>query len=135
MNFKQRLKLYLVGVFFGLIVVYFSLIKNRDRNLGAWLPENRVLAQLDSVQLNILPELTNCIICLNLNQQEIKKLIINSKVNFKQSNTENKEKPLYLLEGKLKSGEEFNMILESYPNKSILKKITLINYKGTCNCN
>lgn len=135
MNFKQRLKLYLVGVFFGLIVVYFSLIKNRNRNLGAWLPENRVLAQLDSVQLNILPELNNCIICLNLNQKEIKRLVINSKVNFKKSNTENKEIPLYLLEGRLKSGEDFNMIVESYPNKTILKNITLINGTSNCNCN
>lgn len=134
MNFKQRLKLYLVGVFFGLIVVYFSLIKNRDRNLGGWLPENRVLAQMDSTELEILPELTACIDCLQLNQEQIKEVIKKSKVNFKESTTENKESPVYLLEGNLVSGEKCKLMIESSTKKSVLKDITVEN-KEQCDCN
>lgn len=134
MNFKQRLKLYLVGVFFGLIVVYFSLIKNRERNLGGWLPENRVLAQMDSTELEILPELAVCIDCLHLNRDGIKEVIKKSKVNFKESSVEDKEAPVYLLEGTLVSGEKCKLTIESSAKKSVLKDITVEN-KAQCNCN
>lgn len=134
MNFKQRLKLYLIGVFFGLIVVYFSLIKNRDRNIGEWLPENRVLAQLDSVPLIYSPELGKCIECLSLDEKEIKKIISSSDVDFNKSITLDKEHPVYFIDGKLNSGQKISFLIESSAKKSTLKKVTTDIALKNCNC-
>jgi hypothetical protein len=42
----RRIQIYAFGFFLGSIVVYVTLIRDRDRDLGSWLPENRVKAEI-----------------------------------------------------------------------------------------
>ena len=102
--------------------------------MGEWLPENRVLAQLDSVPLIFLPELGKCIECLSLNEKEIKKIIVNSNVDFNKSNTKDKERPVYFIEGRLNSGQNISFLIECSAKTSLIKKVSTGNNLIKCDC-
>lgn len=42
----RRIQIYAFGFFLGSIVVYVTLIRDRDRDLGSWLPESRVKSEI-----------------------------------------------------------------------------------------
>jgi hypothetical protein len=124
----------MVGVFFGLIIVYFSLVKNRNRNFGAWLPQNRVISKIDSLQLSTEPRVEYCLYCLKIDLNQIKNSIKKAKVNFEQSNSDDMNAPIYKLEGELSSGEKYEMTLVSLDKKSVIKSFILDSKKDSCNC-
>lgn len=130
MTFGRRLKLYLIGVAIGSLIVYVALIKNRNRDFAAWLPENRVLSKLATNELVVPAELQECISCLNLTKDSIIGLIKISEVDFDKSEIQDKECPVYFLE--TNGDDKFELTIESCEKKSVLKKILVPS--RDCNC-
>lgn len=99
MSFSRRIKLFLFGIVLGLIFVYFSLFKGRDRDLLGWLPQERVLQKLKESEL-IYTDRSFCIMdCNDISQEEIEKIILAGEVNFGKSKEKDSSCPVYALEG------------------------------------
>lgn len=97
MNFGKRLRLYLTGVLLGCIAVYFLLIYKRDRNFTAWLPKERILAEIKEKPFSE-DEKTSCFIqCLNTDTASLKLILSKADVNFGNSLVNEKPYPIYVL--------------------------------------
>ena len=100
MNFSRRIKLFLFGAIIGTLIVYFSLIRGRDRNLLAWLPKERVLQKLQENEL-IYTLQANCSMeCGNISKAEVQQILMTGEVIFSKSRVKEKPCPVYVVEGK-----------------------------------
>jgi hypothetical protein len=120
----------MVGVFFGSILVYFTLFKDRERTKSTWMPNERVLNSLVK-GLDLESENFNCILsCCEMSTQEFKDLIETAKVNFDKS-TPRTEPALYLVEAKN------NNIKFEFSLKNDISKLIAVYPcfdKQTCDC-
>lgn len=129
MNFAKRLRLYLTGVLLGCIVVYFLLIYKRDRNFTAWLPENRILAEVREKPFS-LDDKTICFLqCLNTDTTSLKKLLAKAEVNFSNSLVNEKPFPIYVLNIMQHNVET------SFSIQIGDKDLKIIGISKSCNCN
>jgi hypothetical protein len=101
MNFGKRLRLYLTGVLFGCIIVYFLLIHKRNRNFTAWLPKQRILLDIKEKPFSDDPKSLCFIQCLNNDTTYIKNLLAKSDINFRNSLVNEKPFPIYILSSTL----------------------------------
>ena len=98
MKIYHRIRVYTVGLLMGCVLVYFILIK--DKNRGYWLPENRVKEQVRKSRI-VFSEHAKCIItCKGISEEETKDVLKNGDVNFRNSDTHQVPCPSYVFEGK-----------------------------------
>lgn len=45
-NFWHRFKFYFFGLLLGSVIAYYTLVKGKNRNLDAWLPDGRVILKI-----------------------------------------------------------------------------------------
>jgi hypothetical protein len=129
MTFSKRLRLYLIGVLLGCIAVYFLLIYKRDRNFTAWLPKERILADIKEKPF-ATDEKTLCFLeCMHTDTTALKSLLKNASVNFGNSLVKEKPFPIYIL-NTTKENQEV-----SYSIQIGDKELKLIGTTYSCNCN
>jgi hypothetical protein len=98
--FYRRLRLYLTGVFLGFGFIYFTLIRNRDRNFSFWFPKNRIEVAIKEKQI-LLNKLDSCIWKnLQLDTASIKSILIADNLNISNSRVEKNPNPDYYFEAK-----------------------------------
>lgn len=91
MNLKRRLKYYFIGILMGGII---SFLIFGDRGWD-WLPGNRVIKSIKNSKI-IISENEKCLLdCNNITSKQIYNLINNGSVNFRKSDTKNKNYLLY----------------------------------------
>jgi hypothetical protein len=131
MTLFQRIKYYIIGVMLGSVLVYFMLIRNRDRNLSAWLPEKRVVQQIQDNPL-LLTDLSACKAeCLGLDEYKILEMLKESSVKFGRSEVNADPCPIYLLEY-FKNEKLTTLTVETCKQESIVRDI--ISEEKECNC-
>jgi hypothetical protein len=129
MNFGKRLRLYLTGVLLGCIAVYFLLIYKRDRNFTAWLPKERILAEIKEKPFSE-DEKTICFIqCLNTDTASLKLILSEADVNFGNSLVNEKPFPIYVLNTNKDNTET------SFSIQIGDKELKIIGTTVKCNCN
>jgi hypothetical protein len=129
MNFGKRLRLYLTGVLLGCIAVYFLLIYKRDRNFTAWLPKERILAEVKEKPFSD-DEKTLCFIqCLNTDTSDLKKSLTEADINFSNSLVNEKPFPIYVLNTS-NNNEEASFSIQISD-----KDLKIIGSSFDCNCN
>jgi hypothetical protein len=127
----RKIRVYLVGVFLGIIMVYFMLIKGKKRDFSFWLPSERVLEELRRKKPDTDSLMLCYINCNAINSSEFEEALNSSEVLFDESNT--KEYPkTYTLFFEQKN---IKLIYELHKDKSVLKKVYFIDGKINCDCN
>jgi hypothetical protein len=135
-KFARRIQLYLFGFILGSVLVYFGLIRNRpDDSLTSWLPQNRIILQLDTNKLVLATKAECYMNCQGLKPEELKMLIHHGEVNFSKSEVHAKPYPKYAIEGKTLSGKQMRLFCEAFPAETHL--LSLVNFgitQDTCHC-
>jgi len=116
----RRIRIYLLGVGLGSIMVYFSLIRGRDRDLGAWLPSPRVLKQIRQSDLTIGTQ-PDCFAKCALDSNFIKAVLKEGEVDFSKSDKDHIP-PQFWVDCTL-DGQEYTFIFNSTVENSVLEKI------------
>ena len=133
-GFGKRLMYYGFGFALGCVIVWATLIKDRER--PAWMPEGRVIEYLAKAKIQI----TNKAKC-KLECNAIPSDFMNTdfwstaKVNFKESSTKRKPCPEYYISSKLTNGTSIVVFIETceLENKASLRNIIISNGL-VCNC-
>ena len=133
MKFSRRIKLFLFGVIMGTLIVYISLIRGRDRDLLAWLPEERILQKLRDNDL-IYTQQANCSMeCANISKEEVQQILINGEVIFNKSQVKENPCPVYALEGEANE-RPLSILFASCEKETKVLNVIDLNNKSTCDC-
>lgn len=119
-KFKNRIKYYLVGLSFGLILVYF-MFGNRG---CSWLPSNRVKNMIGEKEIVIGDSILDVLSQLELNNDDIYALLkSDGDVDFSLSKTEGVPK-VYYLSGE-KESDTYSAKFALYEEKKIAEVVAL----------
>lgn len=113
--FYRRLKIYLFGCGLGCIVVWATLIKDRD-DRPSWLPKGRILEFLAETDIAIDEKLKCELECNNIPIDFLKTDTVfwkHSDVNFKKSAVQRKPCPEHYIESKLADGRAIGIYVEN----------------------
>lgn len=132
--FLKRLRFYGFGFLIGCMLVYFLLLKGQDRT--GWLPGRRVIAKIDST-LSISADAKCRMGCNAISEADLKTIIRESEVSFSESSPQKVPCPVYILHGKLKTGEEVKLRFESNDTLATLTELNIVapeQLRKTCPC-
>ena len=132
MDFKKRLRLFLLGILLGSGFVWIFLFRGRD--FPAWTPEGRVLEALQNNPIKISSKAECKMKCLEISGQDILSLLKTADVIFGESNIRDKEVPEYILEGKGEDGRSHKMLFRSEYLSTYLIDIKEQDNGKVCNC-
>jgi hypothetical protein len=108
----RRLKFYGIGFGLGLILVWATLLKDRDR--ASWLPEGRILDFLEKVDLTITKKAQCQLDCLQIDPNLFDKTFWeNAEVDFKKSAVKLKPCPEHYIKSKLADGRVIALLIEN----------------------
>ena len=109
MPFARRLALFIFGILLGSVFVYAILV--RGRSFPAWLPSDRVMEALREYPIQISAQLRCELACLKLENQDVASILADEEADvlFDESDIRGKEKPEYVIEGKIQSGKKMKM--------------------------
>lgn len=111
-GFKSRLKYYGLGFGLGLVLVWATLLKDRDR--ASWLPEGRILEFLEEVDLEITEKAQCQINCLALDSNFMDATFWeNAKVVYDKSAVHRKPCPEHFIQSKLADGRTIGIYVEN----------------------
>lgn len=127
MNFLNRLKFYLIGVGIGTLMVY---IMFKDRNITSWTPKNRVLNEIAELPMQILDREDCLLLCLEIDVDSLKSLMLDGSVDFSESNIKNKKKRRYQLD--LDSEKIQSARVEIREDSTVLLSLALVS--DQCGC-
>jgi len=130
MTFWKRLRTYLIGVGLGLLIVYFIF---GDRDLSSWTPQRRVLTTIDSSEVSISERAKCQLACLNMQEEDWKKVQHEAEVNFSESNTKKKPCPIYQLGSNFKESD-FLLIWEVCEDQEKVKLMGISKKGVNCQC-
>lgn len=112
MNFKNRLKYYLLGFGLGCVIVWATLYRNSDR--PSWLPQGRILEFLEKADIQISDELKCKLECNAIPLDFMNKAFFKAaKVDFKQSSTQRKPCPEYYITSTLPNKQTIIVYIEN----------------------
>ena len=133
MKISQRITLYGFGFLIGCTMIYFTLIRGKNRSY--WLPENRVKELIKKSKMIYSP-LAKCEMeCRSINEKEIKNILENGDVNFKESNTRGTPHPSYIMEGTTSENKKVRIITNTYDSIAEITGINFLNAeKDSCHC-
>jgi len=130
MTFAKRLRLFLMGVGFGFLILFIFF---RDRELGSWTPESRILTAIDSSVVEI-SDRANCqLSCLGLNEDSWKQIQSAATVNLSESNTRKKPCPYYHLNATF-DANEYTLMWEVCEEKEKVRMLSIRQQGVSCNC-
>lgn len=133
MKTSRRIAVFFIGVLIGCVLIYFTLIKGRDRTY--WLPSNRVRNELLSRKL-FFPENTLCKMkCAGLDKNQVKEILNTGKIDFGKSHIHGVPIPSYAIDG---SKITSNQIVVFFTTIDSTTEVTAVDYStakpDTCNC-
>ncbi len=133
MPFARRLALFIFGILLGSVFVYAILI--RGRSFPAWLPSDRVMEALRENPIQISARLRCELECLKLENQDVASILADEEADvlFEESDIRGKEKPEYVIEGKVRSGKKMKMKFRSEGLSTRAIAITSPE-ASSCNC-
>ncbi|MEZ5172476.1 MAG: hypothetical protein R2850_02940 [Bacteroidia bacterium] len=132
MDFRKRLRLFIIGILLGSGFVWVFLFRGRD--FPAWTPQGRVLETLRENPIKISAKARCKMECLGVTGDDIVTLLNNAEVKFGDSNIRNREIPEYLLEGKGQDSRAHKMMFRSEYKSTYLIDIQE-DYEGkSCSC-
>lgn len=131
MEFRKRLRLFILGILLGSGIVWAFLFRGRD--MPAWTPEGRVLEALQNNPVKI-SSLAKCkLSCYQLSNNDILSVLRTADVIFSESNIRGKQVPEYIIEGKLTNGKENKMLFRSEYMSSYLIDVLPVDDRN-CDC-
>jgi len=130
MTFSRRITLFLIGLFFGTVLVYYTLGDN-DRLRFNWLPNsrvvNRIADKLDTTNIK-----NQCFTqCAQLSFDELKQKIIAAEVNF-DSSLAQQQPPQYQID--FDDDELANLKVILRERAAVIQSIAFTQTKQDCNC-
>ena len=135
MKTGPRMRLFLYGFLIGCVLVYFVLLRGRNRSY--WFPKNRVKEQVHKSTF-VFSEHAKCILlCKNISTEEVSEILQNGEVNFSESDTHGVTCPSYALEGKTLNNKYLRVIVTIFEKDSTAEITTAVNLevkKDTCKC-
>ncbi len=133
MNFSRRLKLFLIGVIFGSIIMYFYVLKGKNIYKT---PEEIIKIKLSEQPLTYSKHGSCRMKCRNISEQEVKDIMKNGEVNYSKSQVHDKPCPSYAFEGKTTDGQNVRIVFALCEKESkVVTAIDLELESDTCVCN
>ncbi|MBI3512207.1 MAG: DUF4258 domain-containing protein [Bacteroidetes bacterium] len=137
MNWARRIRLYLTGFGFGLIIVWLTFFHNGHRDYGGWLPSNRVMTFLSLIKkIDVDSSLLCKMKCEGFTMDDVKKSFADGKVDFDKSQAQ--KEPCHEYDVKLTIKGKAREIYFSTCVKDSTAKILLFNpplIGNNCGCN
>ncbi|MBI4931565.1 MAG: DUF4258 domain-containing protein [Bacteroidetes bacterium] len=141
MTTPKRIRLYIYGFLIGCVMVYFILLRGRNRSY--WFPENRVREQLMKGNL-VFTEHAQCRMkCRAISEEEVREILKNGNVNFSESHPHPETSsgqarcPSYAIDGTTADKQNVRIVFASCDTLTT-KVVTAIDLgleKDTCRCN
>lgn len=129
----RRVLLFSIGIGIGCVMVYFTLIRGKNR--GYWLPENRVRDLILQSEIIYSPCAKCMMACMKIDEQNVMKILREGDVNFEESNVRGAACPSYAIEGTLAGDKKIRIVVATVD--SIAKIETAIDLglrKDSCLC-
>ncbi len=133
MKTPKRIFLFSIGIVLGCVMVYFTLIRGRNRTY--WLPENRVKDLILKSEI-IYSSHAKCVMnCRNINEADVMEILREGDVNFEESNTHDTPCPSYAIDGTLAGDKKIRIVITTVDSiAEIETAIDLNSNKDTCRC-
>lgn len=117
----------------GILIVYFSLIRGRNRDFDFWLPGPRVLTELKE-NFDAENKNTKCFLdCYQIFPSDLELLWEEASVNFSKSEPGGETK-VYFVSMDFESKGVFEFQFELFPEKAIIKDIRTSTNTTNCDC-
>jgi len=129
MKKSRRYLLFGFGIALGCMLVYFTLIKGKNR--AYWLPSNRVKEMILTSKITYADQVKCLMDCKNISESGMTELIRSGDVNFQESDTR-KTPPSYMIDGTLAENKKIRIIISTVDSISKIHSIDL--EKDTCGC-
>ena len=128
MKTARRIRLYLIGFLFGCVMVYFVLFRGRNRSY--WFPENRVKEQLMKGNLLFSEHALCRMKCRAISEAEIRDILKNGSVNFRESHPHDAPCPSYAMDGTTADKQNVRIVFSSCDTLTT-KVVTAIDLGST----
>jgi hypothetical protein len=128
MGFWRRLRTYLIGVGLGCFMVYFFF---KDRQFDAWLPEGRVLEQIERSVIQPSSNANCWLRCTALSNDTLMKSLVQGEVDFGESETRREPCPIYLISSQL-AGEAITYRVELCRDTAFI--LEMHGIRQDCSC-
>ena len=133
MDFKRRLRLFVIGILLGSGFVYVVLIRNT--NFPAWTPNDRVIEQLKENAISISTKLQCQLTAAGLVDKDVAFVLADGKVIFSESKVRDVPEKKYVIEGKASDGRVFKILFTPSTFKTFALEIAKNeNYAATDTC-
>lgn len=125
MSLRYRLAFYLLGLFIGIIFVYYFLSAKAESKgvTFCYLPNCRVLKELRSKPLEITPKVDSIFKTKWISLDDIKLSMEYGDVDFSKSNKPFKNGKIYIIDGKTKKNDEISIEMINFSEKVVLQNI------------
>ena len=131
MNFFTRLSKFLIGFLIGSLLVYFFLVRDHKRDLKGWLPQERIIQDIQKEELAISQHADCQLKCLGFLKEDLDTLIKEGKVKFAESHVRKEPCPVYFIESAYKENTA-SLEIEKCSDVITLMKIEMDGV--SCNC-
>jgi len=133
MKVRQRIFLYGFGFFLGAVMVYFTLIRGKNRLY--WLPDNRVKEQILKSKI-ILSRHAKCMMdCSKISKTDLMKILKEGEVNFAESNIHDAPCPSYAIDGSLSATKKIRIVVTTVDSVAQIETaVDLGLKKDSCLC-
>lgn len=129
MNFKQRLRLFLIGFIPGCIILFF-IVKQK----GCTSPNELKMLEIQYQTLQLGPKATCKIKCLKLNETLFKLNLKKFTVNYDLSEVHKKPFGTFYLQPINQKNTAYEMVVEDKDTVTFINDIKLLDSKLICNC-
>lgn len=132
MPFKRRLFLFFTGVFFGILIMYFGIFKDRDIYKS---PSEIINSRLTSAKLELTKHGECRMKCRGISLEEVKEILRTGEIIYSKSQVHDKPCPSYAYEGKTTDGQNVRIIYALCDSTAkVVTAIDLDIETDTCSC-
>lgn len=129
MNFKQRIRFFLIGFIPGCIILFFIVKKN-----GCTSPNELKMLELQYQHIQFGKKAACKLSCLKLTELSFKSKLRDFEVDYDLSDVHKKPYGLYYLKSMLNKEKNYEMIIEDKDTISFINDIKLLSSHSNCNC-
>jgi len=134
MKKTRRILLFLAGIILGCVMVYFTLIRGKNRTY--WLPGNRVKELILKSKI-VYSSHARCMMkCRQIDIDHVKSILQNGDVNFSESNVRNASCPSYAVEGNIPGNRKIRIVVTTADSVAKIETAIDLDFKkDSCLCN
>ena len=129
----RRFALFGLGIILGCVMVYFTLIRGKNR--GSWLPENRVKELILKSEI-VYSSHAKCVMaCRKINENDVMTILKDGSVNFSESNVHETTCPSYAIDGTLSGDKKIRIVVTTVDSVAEIETAIDLNLKkDSCLC-